>query len=317
MGVIPVKKTRPRRSRQRGLTARAGLAVGIIVLLAAGFAYAWHANNAGPNISHVHGLAVDPFDPDRIWVATHEGLLVWRESKGWEGPVGSIIDLMGFAVAPERDVLYASGHPGPGLNMPNPVGLIRSRDGGRSWEPVALAGEVDFHAMAVSPADQRRIHGFCYGDGRFYRSDDGGRTWTRTEVAAIAGPHGRGPLQLVAHPTDPDTLLAAGEDGLLRSEDGGRTWQPILPGAVTAAAFVPSDPQQLLAYAVAAGLVRSADGGRTWQPLGLQVGDDRDPVVAIAVHPGEAGTVYVATFAGNLLRTQDGGRTWQYLWRRR
>lgn len=93
---------------------------------------------------------------------------------------------------------------------------------------------------------KRRLYGFFYGDGRFYRSDDGGRTWTRTQVAAIAGPYGRGPLQLVVHPTDPDTLLAAGEEGLLRSQEGGRRWETILSGAVTAAAFVPADPQQRL-----------------------------------------------------------------------
>ena len=283
------------------------------VVLVAGLAYAWHGRGAETEIRHVHGMAIDPADPSRLWVATHDGLLVWREPGGWEGRVGPVLDLMGFAAGPERNVLYASGHPGPGVRLPNPVGLIVSRDGGASWAPVALAGEVDFHAMAVSPADEGRIYGFFYGDGLFYRSDDGGRTWTRTRVPALAGPRGRGPLQLVAHPTDPDTLLAAGEDGLLRSEDGGRTWKTLLRGPVSAAAFVPSDPQQLLAYEAEAGLVRSPDGGRTWEPLGLRV-DDRDLVAAIAVHPADPQVVYVATFAGNLLRSRDGGRTWQTLW---
>ncbi|WP_243149687.1 F510_1955 family glycosylhydrolase [Thermaerobacter sp. PB12/4term] len=308
-----MKKSRPRPAR-RPAPARTRVALVLAAaVLVAGLGYAWYARSAGPEIRHVHGMAIDPFDPSRIWVATHDGLLVWREPGGWAGRVGPVMDLMGFAVAPERDVLYASGHPGPGVRLPNPVGLMASRDGDASWEPVSLSGEVDFHAMAVSPADRRRIYGFYYGDGLFYRSDDGGRTWTRTQVPALAGPLGRGPLQLVAHPKDPDTLLAAGEEGLLRSEDGGRTWKTILAGAVSAAAFVPRDPEQLLAYEAGTGLVRSADGGRTWQPLGLRVGD-RDLVAAVAVHPADPQVVYVATFAGTLMQSRDGGSTWQALW---
>lgn len=314
-------RTSSRRSVERTSTLLR-IALGLAVaILAAGGLYAWRTASPGaagakPDIGHVHGLAVDPADPARLWVATHHGLWAWREPGGWEGPIRPAIDLMGFSVTSEPGVLYASGHPGPGVRMPNPVGLIQTRDGGRTWEAVSLAGEVDFHAMAVSPADGRRVYAFFYGDGLFYRSDDGGRTWTRAQVAALAGPHGRGPLQLVAHPTDPETLLAAGESGLLRSHDGGRTWDAVLPGEVTAAAFVPGAPEQILAYVVDAGLVRSADGGRTWQPLGLKLGDklgEGDAVGFLTVHPGDPDTVYAATFRATLLRSRDGGRTWQPL----
>jgi len=294
------------------------VALGLVAaLLLAGGLYAWRGARGGaagarPEIRHVHGLAVDPYDPARLYVATHDGLWVWRQPDGWQGRVGPVIDLMGFSAGAAPGELFSSGHPGPGARLPNPVGLIRSRDGGRSWEILSLAGEVDFHAMAVSPAGARRVYGFFYGDGLFYRSDDGGRTWSRLRVPALAGPDRRGPLQLVAHPADPDTLLAAGEWGLLRSTDGGRTWETLLPGPVTAAAFVPRDPRRVLAYALDAGLLHSADGGRSWRPLGFRV-EGRDAVAFFAVHPGDPGTVYAATFGAALLRSLDGGRTWQPL----
>lgn len=42
-----------------------------------------------------------------------------------------MIDLMGFTVAgPDR--FLASGHPGPGADLPEPLGLVESRDGGQS-----------------------------------------------------------------------------------------------------------------------------------------------------------------------------------------
>lgn len=291
------------------------IALGVAALLFAAGLFAWQgargdAPGVRPHIRHVHGMAADPYDPGRLYVATHDGLWVWREPDGWQGRVGPVIDLMGFSLGAAAGELFSSGHPGPGARMPNPVGLIRSRDGGRSWEILSLAGEVDFHAMAVSPAGPRRVYGFFYG--LFCRSDDGGLSWSRQRIEALAAPDGRGPLQLVAHPTDPDTLLAAGASGLLRSTDGGRSWETLLPGPVTSAAFVPRDPQGLLAYQLERGLVRSPDGGRTWQPLGFRV-EGRDSVAFLTVHPIDPGTVYAATFAAALLRSRDGGRTWQPL----
>lgn len=229
-----------------------------VALLLAGGLYASRGvsgiSGGRPSFRHLHGLAVDPYDPARLYVATHDGLWIWREPEGWQGRVGPRIDLMGFNVGAAPGELFSSGHPGPGTPLANPVGLIRSRDGGRTWETVSLAGEVDFHALAVGPSvpgrgtEAHRVYGFFYGDGLFYRSDDGGRTWARQRVDVLAGPDGRGPLQLVAHPDDPDVLLAAGGQGLLRSTDGGRSSEVLLPGPVTAAAFVPSDPGHILAY---------------------------------------------------------------------
>lgn len=308
---------RGKAARRRGAGAYVALGLIAALLLAGGGLYAWQGARGGaggtwPPVRHVHGLAVDPSDPARLYVATHDGLWAWREPDGWQGRVGPVIDLMGFSPGAAPGELFSSGHPGPGTPLPNPVGLIRSRDGGRTWETLSLAGEVDFHALTVSPAGGRRVYGFFYGDGLFYRSDDGGLTWSRQRVAALAGPDGRGPLQLVAHPADPDSLLAAGESGLLRSTDGGRSWETLLPGAVTVAAFVPRDPRRLLAYELERGLLQSADGGRTWQPAGLKV-EGQDPVAFLAVHPDDPETVYAATFGAALLRSRDGGRTWQPL----
>ena len=51
---------------------------------------------------------------------------------------GQVIDLMGFAVAPDG-TYYASGHPGAGVDLPQPVGLITSTDAGRTWRVASAA----------------------------------------------------------------------------------------------------------------------------------------------------------------------------------
>ena len=323
-----------RSGRRRPATLLLVAAV-IVLLVGAGGLLARQRAASSPSIRHVHGMAFDPADPNRLWVATHDGLLIWEEPAGWRGRVGPVIDLMGFAAGPDGR-LYASGHPGPGVDLANPLGLVQSEDGGRRWEPVSLEGVVDFHAMAVSPARPGLVYGYFYGDGRFYRSEDGGRTWARRPAPELAGPRGLGPLQLVAHPTDPATLLAAGEDGLQLSTDSGARWVRLYEGVVTTAAFVPQGDRgpgtggpsagdgaeatgaagpgsaTILAYDVAQGLLRSTDGGRTWQPAGSGLPlDPEDPLAALAVHPGAPQRIYAITMTGSLWISTDGGETWE------
>src|SRR5512146_2926265 len=94
--------------------------------------------------SHVHGVDVNPAD-GTVYLATHDGLFRY----GGSGPqrVGPVIDLMGFAVV-GPDHFYASGHPGEGADLPDPVGLIESTDAGRTWRALSRQGKSDFHTVA-------------------------------------------------------------------------------------------------------------------------------------------------------------------------
>ncbi len=69
-------------------------------------------------------------------------------------------DLMGFSVfLAEPGGFFSSGHPGQGLDLHHPVGLIVNRDGGRTWQPAAyVAGERDAVAfITVHPQAPRRL----------------------------------------------------------------------------------------------------------------------------------------------------------------
>lgn len=237
---------------------------------------------------HVHGLAVEG---ETLLIATHGGL--WRHVAGEEeaGPVGeSRRDLMGFTALGDR--LIASGHPDP-LNPegePPSVGVIESRDGGESWRPVALAGEVDFHALGGAGS---RLYGYDGHSGRLLTSEDAGRRWRERRPP---GPV----IALAAVPGSRATVLAGTAQGVQRSTDGGRTWKK-----VDAAVGLVAAGEEAQWSADGGGVVRrSTDGGVSWSPAGSL------PAAPVALAAGADGPV-VALEDGRILESADGGSTFR------
>jgi hypothetical protein len=156
-----------------------------------------------PGIDHAHGLIVAS---DRTLLAgTHSGVVAIAPD-GRVTRVGSTADdLMGMTGIPGTDRLVSSGHPGPGSDLPNPVGLIVSDDGGVTWTSVSLTGLVDFHALAT---DGTNVVGF---DGRagLLVSADGGATF---EPGA--------PIAPAALAVTPAGVWATTADGVQHSGDG-------------------------------------------------------------------------------------------------
>jgi len=240
------------------------------------------------DVTHVHGLAVDPEDPGRVFIATHEGFGAWTED-GVERVSGSTADFMGFTVGPDG-TFYGSGHPGRGEDGPSSVGLVRSTDGGRTWEPVSLAGEADFHALA---ADEDGLVGYDANTGQLRLSDDG-EQWEDVDAPT-------GYLDLVADPASERFVGTTGQGVLVASEDGGRTFAP-----------VPDAPRLLLVDFFADGglLGVAADGqlllGGTdgsWEAAGARAGEG---LQAMTVGPDD--TIWLLDDAG-LQRSEDRGAT--------
>ena len=262
---------------------------------------------------HVHGLAVAPWAPDDVYVATHEGLAQIDAGGGWRYISEQPHDFMGFSANPTDDgVFYSSGHPAPGTDLANPVGFMVSTDGGATWSPRALQGQVDFHAMTVAPSDGDVVYGWNgAGQSGLYVSSDGGASWDIASGGMLEQVGGA--LSLAVRPDAPDEVWAGTQAGLLASRDAGRSWESVLPGAVTAVAFDPADADRVVAYAADGdGLVESRDGGQTWSELGLVV-DGEDAASHIAVHPDDPRTLYVGTYGEGLQRTTDGGGSWEAL----
>lgn len=264
-------------------------------------------------IHHIHGLAVDPKDPKVLFVATHGGLLRVLEDRQWEWVGEARHDYMGFTHHPrEQGTVFVSGHPQIG-ELPNPMGLLVSRDGGRTWRPLALRGQVDFHAMTMS-ADGETLYGWnVMGSPGLYRVSAKDGAWKRLDAMGL-----HDVFSLAAHPKEPGSLLAGTRSGLLVSRDGGRTWasasRPLDGVSVTAVAYSPKNPNRVYAYAVRQdlGLLTSTDAGKTWRAAGLFLGTE-DAVAVLAPSPHGEQVVYMATFTADLRKSTDGGETWKAL----
>jgi len=189
------------------------------------------------------------------------------------------------------------------------IGLMRSRDGGRTWGSMGPWSNT-FVKLAVDRDEQGLL--YAATDSGLYRSRDGGDTWG---LAAFGD-------QLInviaADPRHPATYFAIGSDPagesppvVWKSSDRGETWTRIssldaqVSIAVPPFVFDPARPDTLyLAGGYTYGLMlRSDDGGVTWAELpgtGL--------VVDLAV--ATDGTLVAVTNRLGVSRSTDRGETW-------
>ncbi|MEY2722288.1 MAG: hypothetical protein RIS57_195 [Actinomycetota bacterium] len=121
------------------------------------------------SVSHIHHVKVVG---SKVLVLTHEGLyeLVGKNNMKLIGK--EKIDVMGFVSL--GNVLVASGHPAVGSKMPNPIGVIKSLDGGLTWNSVSLSGKVDFHFLEGLGSE---LYGADSQTGKLMYSADSGATW--------------------------------------------------------------------------------------------------------------------------------------------
>lgn len=284
--------------RSRATSARrrivAGLGAITLVALLAGCASPRSEPGAGETVSfeHVHGLGVDPAD-GAVYVATHDGLFRTRTGGGFAKVGTTGRDLMGFTVSGPGTFL-SSGHPGPGENVANPLGLVHSTDGGATWTTLSLEGTVDFHALEVSSG---AVYGLDAGQQLLRVSTDGGTSWQdRASLPA---------LDIAVDPADPAALLATVRGGVIASGDGGVTFGgPSGPQL----AFLSWAPDGVV-YGIDldGGLHTSTDGGASWRQAGTVPGGQPQAVTGLA-----GGRVLAAT-AGGVYNSPDGGRTFTAL----
>ena len=249
-----------------------------------------------PGLVHVHGLGINPRD-GFLYAATHTGLFIVRDG-GASRVADRHQDTMGFTVV-GPDHFIASGHPDfqdPKLlkaGRPPLLGLVESRDAGRTWDPASLLGEVDFHVLEVAHAT---VYGFDATSGRFMVSRDRHRWQTRSTTFLV---------DFAVSPRDGQVILATTEGGLMRTTDGGRQWRPA--GGPAIALLDWDRPEALWGVAADGRLWVSADAGRTWQRRGALGGP---PEAFLA----QAGTLYAAVEEQGIRSSSDEGASWRTLY---
>ncbi|WKN43064.1 VPS10 domain-containing protein [Tunicatimonas pelagia] len=206
---------------------------------------------------NVGAVAVQPDNPNVVWVGTGEG------------------------------------NPRNSMNLGQ--GLFRSRDAGKSWELVGLEKTKTIHRILIDPSDSNVIYVGAMGDPfspnehrGVYKTTDGGQTWNKT----LFTNNQSGVGDMVMDPRNPQKIFAAMYEhrrtpysftsgglgsGLFVTMDGGDTWQQLseengLPAGELGrigVAIAPSNPNRVYAKVEAQknALYRSEDGGFTWEMI--------------------------------------------------
>jgi photosystem II stability/assembly factor-like uncharacterized protein len=234
---------------------------------------------------YVYVALVDPVDPKTVIIGTNLG--VKRSSNDGKRWKSSNLTAATRALArkpDERDVLLAGTR----------AGIYRSADRGRTFTQVLEAFRVD--DLVFHPTMSEIVYAGTNA-GKFFRSSDGGYTWTENTTDSL----GNGAyLKTAVSPITPDHVYVirtkddAGNDtfeGFYKSTDAGISfvkqssylpgitgfspWGALSRGQPNYALFVEAHPSVPdLVYAGGVHAWRSIDGGRTWRNFSTHVTAD-------------------------------------------
>jgi photosystem II stability/assembly factor-like uncharacterized protein len=243
-------------------------------------------------------IAVDPRNPERLFVAAlghpygaSEERGIYRSTDGGRTFArvltrGEDIGARDVDIDPSNpDIVYATfweDRQGPWENAAwngTGGGIFKSTDGGNTWRPLTTGLPQNLlHAeITIAPSRPQRLYAIVAttgaagrggqgGGGVFYRSEDGGETWSRPTSDNRAGNQRVSESNIIVHPGNPDDVIVT-DIVAVRSTDGGRTWAPFkgAPGGedYQNGWINPDDPRIIILIADQ-GAVVTLNGGETW-----------------------------------------------------
>lgn len=182
-------------------------------------------------------------------------------------------------------------------------GVMRSADGGHTWKITTDWRVTEVLKVKVRPDLPSTVYAACaYG---VFKTTDHGQNWRKVLDRFSA--------DILIDASEPQTVLAAQEEGISISRDGGDTWQLCgLSGkGIRVLAQSPGVDKSWWAGTEDDGVFVSMDQGHTWQPRNH--GLNHSTVYAIAFHPTDAKKIYLGTHEGGVYGSTDGGANWQRL----
>lgn len=283
------------------------IALGVSVLVACADTSATTEYSSGSlpasALSHVHAVDVDD-ERERVTVATHEGFVsIDISPTGQPSAAPTSLgdyrgDVMGFVRL--DDELLLSGHPAAGSSEAPNVGVLRADLNAAQWQPLALSGEVDFHAMSYSNVGgSSLVAGLDSSTGVVMTSDDRGVTWRRgTSIAA----------RDLAVGFSGSLLFATTEDGPQVSDDRGQTWRTIEPAPllVLVDSGFDTDGLPLMVGVDVDGVLHASSDGFEWQSWKTL------PFTPEALGVGDRGTIVIVS-TQLVMMSKDSGQSWSQI----
>ena len=209
---------------------------------------------------YVYSLVVDPRDSETVYAGTwKQGLLkTTNGGASWlrlgPGAVGALV------LDPNDSETIYVGSEGA-FAASRESGVSKSADGGRTWQPVGLAG-TNVGSLAIDPKDPEILYA---GTARnLLKTSDGGKTGRAVDLKGWGWLSG-----VTIDPENPASLYAATTTGAFKSTDGGRSWVALDAArearyGVNVLAFDPRSSATVYA-GTGTGVLKSTDSGRSWE----------------------------------------------------
>ncbi|EGQ19922.1 BNR repeat domain protein [Sporosarcina newyorkensis 2681] len=259
---------------------------------------------------HLHGLGYINGGP-KIVISTHDGLYEYDE-EGWKEANSEKHDYMGFQAI--REGFFSSGHPEPGSDYKNPLGLVKSTDRGASFEQLAFYGEIDFHYLAAG-YDSNAIYVLNempteeMTGGLHYTLDEGA-TWSEASMNEF---NSEFISNLAAHPSQKEMIAIGSKDGIFHSSDYGENFALFNDAKMVLAVTLTENGGYYSSYENETVQLQSFSFGND-QEMSIQLPDEKmSPIVFIAVNPEDEKEIVIATYNNDIFLTMDEGANWNTL----
>ncbi len=234
---------------------------------------------------YAHSVLAHPEERETVYAGSEPAALFRSSDSG-----ASWTECVGFRAVPEskewgfhaptrdshvRDLRVSSRESGLLYGGIEVGGVVRSRDGGGSWQQLPGLDD-DIHCLSLGTDRPQRVYAATASAP--FRSDDGGEQWELINNGLLR----RYTLHIAAAPDDADLVLVTVSENARRKA-----------------------PQ----------FYRSTDGGRSWSLVdGIGEGEEaEDMVVAFEWDAKSPSHVYAGTDGGKLFASDDRGETWRQL----
>ncbi|MCD4737099.1 MAG: hypothetical protein K8R53_13730, partial [Bacteroidales bacterium] len=134
--------------------------------------------------------------------------------------------------------------------------ILFTETGGDLWDTVSLGISSDVHKVHFSDID----HGMAFSDHHFYKTSDGGFTWTYSELLTDCKVNGASFID------ENHIWYVTTDNGIYYSHNGGITWNPIENSTLTEDIYSVCylNPDTLFAVGYPSYILKSINAGQSW-----------------------------------------------------
>ncbi|MEE4277342.1 MAG: glycosyl hydrolase [Halieaceae bacterium] len=302
--------------------------------------------NIGPAVrsGRVADLAIHPQDENTWYVAVGSGG-VWKTVNAgttfepiFDDEGSYSIGAVALDPANVNTVWVGTGEHGGGRHFAFGDGIYRSDDGGKSWTNMGLEDSQHIGKIIVHPHNPDVVYVAAQGplwspggDRGFFKTTDGGATWTRT----LGDEEFTGVTDIAIDPRNPERVYAAtwqhhrtvaslmdggARSAIYRSEDGGDSWTKLaggLPEGKLGKIGLAVSPQQPdIVYAAIelnrrnGGIWKSLDRGESWAQQSDVISGGTGPHYYVELYASPHRFDHLYLMDAQMKQSTDGGITW-------